>query len=74
MGLPSNSGRDRFEAHLEEGSEIRMNIGMRQEDQFLHKTVPVIVSLMGDAYPELKSNITAIEQAIAQHKIFSWIH
>ncbi|MGO9567739.1 MAG: alanine--tRNA ligase [Desulfomonilaceae bacterium] len=67
--LPSNSGRGYvLRRILRRAVRYAMNIGMRQENPFLHKIVPVIVSLMGDAYPELKSNISGIEQAIEREQ------
>lgn len=61
--LPSNDGRGYvLRRILRRAARYGRNLGMNEA--FIYKLVPVVVSVMGDAYPELHERVAYIQKVI----------
>ena len=61
--IPSNDGRGYvLRRILRRAARYGRNLGMN--DAFLYKLVPIVVAVMGDAYPELNERVAYIQKVI----------
>jgi alanyl-tRNA synthetase len=61
--IPSNEGRGYVQRRIVRRA-IRHGYKLGRKSPFFHKMVPELVSLMGDAYPHLKSNAQRIAEVL----------
>ncbi|MBT3229382.1 MAG: alanine--tRNA ligase [Candidatus Marinimicrobia bacterium] len=61
--LPSNDGRGYvLRRILRRAARYGRNLGM--QEAFIYKLVPIVVTVMGDAYPELRERVAYIQKVI----------